>query len=204
LDETAEAYAEAAGAECRPGCVSCCYLMVLATPFEVLSIARLLLETKTQAEIEGLKVRLQKVSEVPLDPALRVKAKIPCPLLEDDRCAAYEQRPSVCRMALSQSRAACDACLKGAGGSIPYIEQPAKIAAVMQMGIDYALITRRNLSTEGAELSRALLIALGDYEGALTTWLQGQDPFPGTHFSIPGAPASNERTIAAAKRLGIA
>ena len=74
-------------------------------------------------------------------------------------------------MMLSQSRAACDACLKGAGGSIPYIEEPSKIAAVMQIGIDYALISRRNLSTEGAELSRALLIALGDYDGALTTWL---------------------------------
>jgi hypothetical protein len=204
LDETAETYAKAARAECRPGCVSCCYLMVGGTPFEVLAIARHLLETKTPAEIGGLKGRLRVVAEVPLDPALRVKARIPCALLENDRCSTYELRPSPCRMALSQSRAACDACLQGAGTSIPYIEQPSKVAAIMQMGIDYALISRRNLSTERAELSRALLIALGDYEGALTSWLQGKDPFPGTHVGAPGAPSSNERAIATARRLGIA
>jgi Fe-S-cluster containining protein len=205
LDETAEAYAKAAGAECRPGCVSCCYLMVLGTPFEVLSITRHLLETKTPAEIESLKERLRAAAEVPLDPLLRVKARTPCALLEDGRCSAYDQRPSVCRMMLSQSRAACDSCLSGAGGFIPYIEQPSKFAAVMQMGIDYALITRRSLSTEGAELSRALLIALNDYEGALTSWLAGKDPFPGTHHvSAPGAPSGKERAIAVARRLGIA
>jgi Fe-S-cluster containining protein len=204
LDETADAYAKAAGAECRSGCVSCCYLMVLGTPFEVFSIARQLLDTKTQAELEALKQRLQRVSEVPLDSTLRAKARIPCALLENGRCSTYEQRPSVCRMALSQSRAACDACLKGAGGFIPYIEQPSRFAAVMQMGIDYALITRRNLSTEGAELSRALKIALDNYEGALTSWLEGKDPFPAAHLGAPGAPSSNEKVIAVANRLGIA
>jgi Fe-S-cluster containining protein len=203
LDETAGTYAQAAGAECRTGCVSCCYLMVSGTPFEILSIARQVLETRTPAEIEGLKERLRLVSQVPLDPAVRVQARIPCALLVDGRCSTYEQRPSTCRMMLSQSRAACDACLKGGGGSIPYIEQPSKIAAVMQMGIDYALITRRNLSTERAELSRALLIALADFDGALANWLRGEDPFPGTHLGPPGAPSSNDKTIAAAKRLRI-
>jgi Fe-S-cluster containining protein len=204
LDETAESYAAAAGAQCRSGCVSCCYVMVSGTPFEILSIARQVLETRTPAEIEALKERLQKVSEIPLDPVMRVKAKTPCALLENGRCSTYEQRPSTCRMMLSQSRAACDACLQAGGGSIPYIEQPSKIAAVMQMGIDYALITRRNLSTERAELSRALLIALRDYDGALASWLQGQDPFPGTHVEARGAPSSQEKTIAAARRLGLA
>jgi Fe-S-cluster containining protein len=178
--------------------------MVSGTPFEILSIARHWLETKAPAEIDGLKGRLRTVAEVPLDPAARVKARVPCALLENGRCSSYEQRPSVCRMMLSQSRAACDSCLQVAGGSIPYIEDPSNFAAVMQMGIDYALISRLNLSTERAELSRALLISLADYEGALTRWLQGQDPFPGTHFGAPGVPTSNERTIAVARRLGLA
>ncbi len=204
LDETAETYAKAAGAECRAGCVSCCYLMVMATPMEILSIARHLLETKTAAEIEGIKQRLQEGSQVPLDPVLRLKAKKPCPLLENGRCSIYEQRPSVCRMTLSQSRAACDSCLQQGSGSIPYIEQPSKIAAVMQMGIDYAFVTRRNLSIEGAELSRALLIALGDHAGAMTSWLAGKDPFPEAHFRAPGARSDRERAIAAATHFGAA
>jgi hypothetical protein len=204
LDETAGTYAEAAGAECRAGCVSCCYLMVSGPPFEIFAIARHLLDTRTPPELERLRERLREVAEVPLDPTLRARARMPCALLEDGRCTTYELRPSVCRMALSQSRAACEACLKDAGGFIPYIEQPSKFAAVMQMGIDYALITRRDLSTEGAELTRALLIALDDYEGAFRTWLQGKDPFPGTHVGAPGGPSSRDKAIAAAKRLGIA
>jgi Fe-S-cluster containining protein len=204
LDETAGTYAAAAGAECRPGCVSCCYLMVSGPPFEIFSVARRLLDTKTPAELARLRERLREVAAVPLDPMQRTRAGIPCALLEDGRCATYEQRPSVCRMALSQSRAACEACQKDAGGFIPYIEQPSKFAAVMQMGIDYALITRRNLSTEGAELSRALLIALDDYEVALGIWLQGKDPFPGTHVGAPGRPSSRDKATAAAKRLGMA
>jgi hypothetical protein len=203
FDETAESYAKAGRAQCEAGCVSCCYLMVMGAPIEILGIARRLLETKTPAEIESIRERLRKVAEVPLDPALRVRSKTPCGLLENGRCIAYEQRPSVCRMALSQSRAACDSCLHGSGGSIPYIEQPSKIAAVMQAGIDHAFITRRNLSTEGAELSRALLIALDDYQGTLATWLGGDDPFPGTHLALPGAPSGRERAVAAARRFGI-
>jgi hypothetical protein len=204
LDETAESYTRVARAECRPGCTSCCYLMVHGTPYEVLSIARHILDTKTPAEIESIKQRLQAVADVPLDPVLRLKAKMPCAFLENGRCSIYEHRPSTCRMTLSQSRAACDACLRDGSGSIPYIDQPGKIAAAMQMGIDHALVTRRNLSTEGAELSRALLVALRDPQATLTTWLGGRDPFPGTHVGVSGAPSSTERATAAARRLGIA
>jgi Fe-S-cluster containining protein len=204
LDEAAASYSKAAGAECRAGCTSCCYLMVHGTPYEILSIVRHLLDTRTPAEIESLKQRLQAVAQVPLDPVVRLEAKMPCAFLENGRCSIYEQRPSVCRMTLSQSRAACDSCLRQGGGSIPYIDQPGKIAAVMQMGIDHALLTRRDLSTEGAELSRALLIALRDPQATLTAWREGKDPFPGTHVGVSGAPSSRERAAAAAKRLGLA
>jgi Fe-S-cluster containining protein len=203
LDETADAYAKAGRAECAAGCVSCCHLMVVGTPFEILSIARLILETRTADEIESLKVRLQRIAAIPLDPAARVGARTSCALLESGRCSVYENRPSVCRMTLSQSRAACDACLRAGAGSIPYIAEPSKIAAVMQMGIDYAIVTRRRLSTEGAELSRALLVALADYQGTLSVWLDGKDPFPGTHIASPGAPSNAERALAAGRRFGL-
>ena len=78
------------------------------------------------------------------------------------------------------------------------------MGAVMQMGIDYAILTRRSLSTEGAELSRALLVALADYQGTLSTWLEGKDPFPGTHLGIPGMLSNRDRAMAAARRFGLA
>jgi hypothetical protein len=204
LDETADAYGRAGRAQCRPGCVSCCHLMVMGPPIEILAIARHLLDTRTAAELEAIEQRLRAVAEIPLDPVLRMKSRTPCALLENGRCIAYQQRPAVCRMTLSQSRAACEACLDGRSAAIPYIDQPSRIAAVMQAGIDYALLTRRNLSTEGAELARALLIALADYQGTMATWLAGKDPFPDAHRSPPAASTSNERAIAAARRFGIA
>jgi Fe-S-cluster containining protein len=203
LDETADTYATAGRAQCGSGCVSCCYVTVMSMPFEILAVARHILETKAPAEIEALKARLQEVAALPIDPALRAKAAHPCALLQDGLCTAYEVRPVVCRMTLSQSRAACEACLKEAGGSIPYIDQPSKVAAAMQMGIDYALISRRNLSTEKAELSRALLIALDDYTTALTSWLEGGDPFASARS--PSARVSNaEMVTKAGRRLGLA
>jgi hypothetical protein len=204
LDEIAETYAKAASAECDAGCTSCCYLMVLGSPLEILSIARRLLETKTPAELEVIKTRLQRACGPSLDFAARLKAKVPCGLLENGRCTIYESRPGVCRVMLSQSRAACDACLNGKADSIPYIEQPSKIGGVMQMGIDYALLTRRKLSSEDAELSRALLTALADYDAVLATWLIGQDPFPGSHVDKPGARSGAEKALEAARRFGLA
>jgi len=202
LDDTADAYAAAGRAECGPGCTSCCYLMVMGTPWEIFAIARDLMERRTAAEIEVIRRRLQRVAEIPRDPAARVQARVPCGLLEPDgRCAAYGERPSVCRMTLSQSRAACDACRAAAGGSIPYIETPSRIAAVIQAGIDYALV-ERSLSVETAELSRALLVALDDHAGAIKRWLSGQDPFPDAHFTAPGARSDRERAIGAATRFG--
>ena len=202
LDDTADAYAAAGRAECGPGCTSCCYLMVMGTPWEIFAIARDLMERRTAAEIEVIRRRLQRVAEIPRDPAARVQARVPCGLLEPDgRCAAYGERPSVCRMTLSQSRAACDACRAAAGGSIPYIETPSRIAAVIQAGIDYALV-ERSLSVETAELSRALLVALDDHAGALARWLSGQDPFPDAHFTARGARSDRERAISAATRFG--
>jgi Fe-S-cluster containining protein len=204
LDETAAAYAEAAGAECRAGCASCCHLMVMATPFEVLAIARQLLETQPSARIEDIKQRLRRLAEVPLDSTMRAQAKVPCALLENGRCSVYEQRPSVCRVMLSQSRAACESCLQGAGGIIPYIEPPSKIAAAAQMGIDYALISRRKLPIDLVELSRALLIALSDSQGALKSWLAGEDPFSGARAEARGASPGGEKAMSAARRFGVA
>ena len=78
------------------------------------------------------------------------------------------------------------------------------MAAVMQMGIDYAILTRRSLSTDGAELSRALLMALADYQGTLSAWLEGRDPFPSTHLEMPGMLSNSDRAMTAARRFGLA
>ena len=77
------------------------------------------------------------------------------------------------------------------------------MAAVMQLAIDHAVITRRNLSTEKVELSRALLSALDDFEGILTRWINCEEPFPEAQMRFSGYPTNREMAEAAAKRFGI-
>jgi hypothetical protein len=202
LDQAARIHAAAGKAECRIGCASCCHQMVLCSPFEVFAIARYLLETKTPAEIGAIRERLAWLSRLPLDPAVRLDAQYPCALLENDRCIVYEERPSLCRTMLSASRAACEACLASKAGTIPYLADAAKTAALMQLGIDHAAATRRNLSTERVELSRALAIALDGYDAALTRWLKGDAPFPDGEIRPAGFPSNRELAQAAAKRFG--
>jgi Fe-S-cluster containining protein len=204
LDKTAATYA-AGKAECQIGCASCCHQMVLCTPFEVFAIARYLLETKTAAEVGDIKGRLGRLAALPLDPNVRYGVQNPCALLVNDRCTVYEQRPSVCRTMLSASRKACETCLASNGvGAIPYLADPAAIAAMMQLGIDYALIARRNLFVEGVELSGALLIALNDFDGTITIWANRGNPFAGCEVRRSGDPSRREMAEMAAKRFEVA
>lgn len=204
LDQASKTYAVAGKAECQIECSSCCHQMVLATPFEVFSIARYLLDTKTSDEIDTIKSRLAQLSRLPLDPAVRYGAQNPCALLESGRCTVYEYRPSVCRTMLSASRRACEECLVAQDGTVPYVAGPSQIAAMMQLGIDYALVSRRNFGTERVELGGALSIALNDFDGAITAWADGESPFSPFEVRRPGQPSNREMAETAAKRFGVA
>jgi Putative zinc- or iron-chelating domain len=106
LDQAAMTYAHSGKAECQAGCSACCHQMVLCTPFEVFSIARHLLDSKTAADLEAVKDRLERLAGLPLHPDARYGIQNPCALLDNNRCSIYEQRPSVCRTLLWASRAA--------------------------------------------------------------------------------------------------
>ena len=106
LDRAAAVHGAAGKAECVPGCDSCCHQMVMCSPFEVLAIARFLLETKSPPEIAAIEERLSRLAQLPLDPAARLDRRHPCALLENGRCTAYDERPAACRTMLSASRAA--------------------------------------------------------------------------------------------------
>lgn len=204
LRDLCTAHAALNKAECQEGCSSCCHQMVACSPFEAFMIARHLLDTQSQESTAELKRRLGKHAQLPLDPYVRDDAPNPCPLLVDKRCSIYDHRPAVCRVMLSASRSACDACLEIKGsGKIPYIATPMQINVMMQLGIDYALITRLHLNTDPVELSRAVLIALEDFDGSLTTWGNGGDPFPNCKVRPPGSMSLQEMAAATAKRFGL-
>ena len=106
---------------------------------------------------------------------------------------------------LSASRKACETCLASKGvGEIPRLGDPPMIAVMMQLGIDYAMLKRANLFIEPVELSGALLIAINDFDQALTVWANGGNPFSGRDVRRPGDPPQREMVEMAARRFGIA
>ncbi|WP_020173298.1 YkgJ family cysteine cluster protein [Methyloferula stellata] len=203
IDEVVADFASEKGAECASGCSFCCHQMVLSTPLEIFGIARYILDAKSETEIARLKERLATRAMLPLDVQSRHGADKPCPLLEDNRCSVYEHRPSLCRTMLSTSRSACETSLTSQEQRVPFIAEPVVISFLMQLGIDYALIKLKGLSTEKVELSRALLIALADFEPAFQTWIDGREAFPDCHVETGSGPSNSDLAESAAAQCGV-
>jgi Fe-S-cluster containining protein len=56
----------------------------------------------------ALRKRVVDAADQGNDPAVSLKARIPCPLLDNHRCSAYERRPITCRAHTSTSRLLCE------------------------------------------------------------------------------------------------
>lgn len=202
LNQIVAAHAKMGKAECKQGCAACCHQMVFCTPFEALQIARYIID-KQANRLEEIKGRLQTQSHLELSPDARYGKDKPCSLLQDNSCSVYDVRPSICRTHLSTSRAKCDAALESGAGEVPYIADPSMIGVLFQLGIDHALHKRLGLNTEKVELSRALHIALTDFEKTAMEWVQGGDPFTDCHVTREGYPSNREMTEMTAKRFGV-
>src|SRR5262245_9144302 len=84
---------------CREGCAWCCYQVVGTAAPEVLRIVAYLREALSPAGWEALRERVVRGDEQRrgLSLAQQRRAALPCPLLVEDRCAAYPVRPLTCR-----------------------------------------------------------------------------------------------------------
>jgi len=204
IDEAATLFAAKNGAECQAECSFCCHQMVLCSPLEVFGIARAILDTKSADEIAEIRIRLAKRVPLPLDEQSRYGSDKPCALLQDNRCSIYEHRPSNCRTMLSTSRVACETSLGSGEHKVPFIADPVVISFIMQLGIDYALIKLKGVSTEKVELSRALSLALESFDYAFQSWADGKEPFPGCHAQMGSGPSNQNIAETAAKHCGIA
>jgi hypothetical protein len=90
--------------ECSPGCKACCYQGVEVSIPEAILVALQVADPadprraailETAAKVDGLEL---------VD---RVRSRLPCPLLVDNKCSVYEDRPLLCRATLSPCAAGC-------------------------------------------------------------------------------------------------
>ncbi len=96
--------------ECGKGCDYCCYMNVLASPVEVLNIAKQLKNTMSYDELYSLieQIRLVSIRVAALPSAqARDDAHIPCGLLKDHQCSVYKSRPLACLGWTSASKQDC-------------------------------------------------------------------------------------------------
>ena len=94
---------------CKRGCSYCCHLRVEIRPHDAFVLAQHL-RTRVDAgqrarAVARIEETLGRIAA--LSPEQHVRAGIPCALLEDGVCSAYEARPSTCRKYHSVSVETC-------------------------------------------------------------------------------------------------
>ncbi len=165
---------------CAAGCAYCCHLTVEASAPEVFLIADYLKAHLPAGRLEAVKARVRHTASAVrgLSPDARVRAAVPCALLENGQCSAYGVRPLGCRSWNSRDAHACARVLHEGGGDLRPVQdqRPGGIESGIRAGFAAALSSAGlpEDDTRRCELNTALQIALGD-PSALSGWLDGTD-----------------------------
>jgi Fe-S-cluster containining protein len=107
---------------CGAGCAHCCYQNVEATIPEAILVAAHLADPSDPRRDAVLKAAAARRR---MSDKQRRRPGRPCPLLVDNRCSVYEDRPLMCRAMLAVDGAQCGAALASvlAGGEEGQVEQ---------------------------------------------------------------------------------
>ncbi|MFM9942573.1 MAG: YkgJ family cysteine cluster protein [Hyphomicrobiaceae bacterium] len=162
---------------CSKGCSYCCYTFVGATPPEIFRLADAIRHGKVAGVTPDL-VRERAVETRSLPPDARTGAKIACPLLVDNACAAYSERPLVCRQTTSISLPACKDEFEGLGSDKAAMAvSTAHLAHASNAHVALlAALYSAGLPATAYELASALDVALATPDGE-RSWLAGEDIF---------------------------
>jgi len=162
---------------CRAGCSFCCRaLRVEASPPEIFALAAQI-DSLPAAQREATLARIRAADNATrgLSAAQRGAARIPCPLLEDDRCSVYDSRPLSCRAAVSLDAGACKSSFEGTPAAVPMprVFWEALGESVRRLG---AALAQAGLPLRAYELNAALRIAV-ETRDAPARWAAREDIF---------------------------
>ena len=153
---------EGAGIACRAGCSFCCHLRVMVLPHEAIALFRYLGARMPREQAEIVRHRV-------LENAARIKdastRNEPCAFLVEDRCTAYDARPSACSGYHSLSRERCERAYEQRSGvppeGIPILQAMRHVAATLDEGMQQGL-GAAGLSGARVELHTAVAALLRD------------------------------------------
>jgi hypothetical protein len=163
--------------DCKRGCAFCCHAYVSARAPELLFMKRAIPGRDREVVRAAIDAAFAVTGE--MGPGARTRIFHPCPMLEDGACRAYAARPMTCRMAVSESAAACRVAFSPNAGAVQ-IPIP-EFYPTLRRGYSLALagaLRRAGLPAWSYEYNSAMRLALArpDAEAA---WLAGEDVFAG-------------------------
>jgi Putative zinc- or iron-chelating domain len=156
---------------CRKGCAHCCHVWVSATPPEVLYVAKLVRRRGAMENVHAANALTASYTF-----SIRVLHPTPCPMLKDDACSIYEDRPVSCRFAASPDADLCRRAMR----EFSRETVPVPMRHLKGRG-RYELATAMALREAGLphyyyEFNAALARAIGR-DDAEEAWLSGEDVF---------------------------
>jgi uncharacterized protein len=161
---------------CKAGCGHCCSVQVQVLPVEVLHLVSYLRRTRTADQLQTLTEQVSALDERVhgLLPAERILLGLPCALLVDDRCSAYEARPVICRSANSSDVGRCRAAIgpNATGVTVPTYEHQVAVCRQVTLALATGL-QQTGFATEPLEFMSALRIAL-EHSDPFKAWKEGQ------------------------------
>ncbi len=167
--------ADAAKTDCEKGCSYCCYQPATVFPFEAIRIAEILKNSRSKDELTTLVEKLNARVGAFQDGSVKknVNNKTACPLLVEERCSVYDNRPLTCRMAHSFSVKRC---------SQSFEKDRLKVQIPMSLGLltgisgiiegAFEQLPEEGLDGNLYELCSAVLAALADPAAGLK-WATG-------------------------------
>jgi Fe-S-cluster containining protein len=170
---------------CQEGCAWCCYKLVGTTVPEVIGIVEYLRQNLTPDEFQARQERIIQtdLKRQSLKHDRWKAARLPCPLLVNNRCSVYPVRPLTCRGYNSSDPRACEQTVKARERvEIPLYSPQHRIATFILDGLRAGL-AESGLKNELLELTAGLRIALTT-PNAVDRWLVGEPTF--TPAKLPG------------------
>lgn len=164
---------------CVEGCAYCCHLKVIASPPEVIHLARHLRATRSADELAALLDKIREVDRSTRNTTTSERAakRIACPLLVSGRCSAYEARPLHCAGANAYDPEDCHRAFDTPEHDLPvaFYTPQAQLADVIGAGISSASFENGQV---GAMLELvAALVAILEDPSVEDRWLRGEDAF---------------------------
>lgn len=139
--------------QCKKGCDFCCHQPIYALDYEMQFLNTFIKENFTKKEQKSAHSRANENLKIlsKLDKTEIMNSKLPCPLLVDGSCSAYEARPMACRIYLSTDVKSCQKFYKEPENKSNFpalLDFPMRVGRMTNEGFKSALKTKGIISKE--------------------------------------------------------